>query len=393
MGTEVVQLTAADFDEGLAFMNGVFGAKKPDGFHDFHALLPSIYQPTDELMSCNHAVRVDGELRAIVGLFPMDWQVGDVVLKVGGIGGVSTHLAHRDKGYMSLLMNHCVEFMKGQGCQLSYLGGQRQRYGYAGYEKCGQKLQLPVDKRNLKHAFDRPSSLRFEPIAAVNADRVNADRIAVARELHDAQPVRHLRDPAHFARFLVSWYHKPFAALDEHGAMVGYLVATGDGSNVYELLADNTDTEVDIARAWVEADAARDSVTFELPPWRYDLVRRLAAIGEGPAVHDARNWQIFDWPATVEALMKVGATGGALDDGEVLLGIEAYGTLRVRVVGGEPQAERVDDAAAVTWHPFTAMRVLFGPFPPTAVTAIPREVAALQAWCPLPLSWQLQDAV
>jgi predicted N-acetyltransferase YhbS len=388
MSTEVVQLTAADFDEGLAFMNAVFAAKKPDRFHDFHALLPSIYQPTDELMACNHAVRVNGELRAIVGLFPMDWQVGDVVLKVGGIGGVSTHLAHRDKGYMSLLMNHCVDYMKEQGCHLSYLGGQRQRYGYAGYEKCGQKLQLPVDKRNLKHVFDTPSSLRFEPIAANDAER-----IAMARELHDAQPVRQLRDPTHFGRFLVSWYNQPFAALDEQGAMVGYLVATRDGSAVYELLADNTDTEVDIARAWVEADAARDSVTFELPPWRYDLVRRFAEIGESPAVHDARNWQIFDWPATVEALMKLGATGGALEDGEVLLGIEEYGTLRIRVVGGEPQAQRVDDAAAVTWHPFTAMRVLFGPFPPTAVTAIPREVAALQAWCPLPLSWQLQDAV
>ena len=278
--------------------------------------------------------------------------------------------------------------MKEQGCHMSYLGGQRQRYGYTGYEKCGLKLQLPVDKRNLKHVFNTPSSLRFEPI-----DTDDADRIAAARELHDAQPVRHLRDPAHFGRFLVSWYNKPFAALDEQGAMVGYLVATSDGANVYELLANNTDTAVDIARAWVEADAAREGATFELAPWQYDLVRRLAAIGESPEVHDARNWQIFDWAATVEALMKVAATGGALDDGEVLLGIEEYGTLRIRVVGGEPQARRVDDTAAVTWHPFTAMRVLFGPFPPTAVTAIPREVAALQAWCPLPLSWPIQDAV
>ena len=53
----------------------------------------------------------------------MDWQVGDVVLKIGGIGGVSTHLGHRGKGYMSLLMNHCVEYMKAQGCHMSYLGG------------------------------------------------------------------------------------------------------------------------------------------------------------------------------------------------------------------------------------------------------------------------------
>ena len=97
--------------------------------------------------------------------------------------------------------------------------------------------------------------------------------------------------------------------------------------------------------------------------------------------------------AVVEALMKVSATAGELHDDEVSFGIEEYGTLRIRVAGGVPHAERVDESPVVTWHPFTAMRVLFGPLPPLTVTALPREVAALQAWCPLPLSWPIQDAV
>ena len=50
------------------------------------------------------------------------------MLKMGGICGVSTHAAHRIKVYMSLLMNHCVQYMKDRGFHLSYLGGQRQRY-------------------------------------------------------------------------------------------------------------------------------------------------------------------------------------------------------------------------------------------------------------------------
>ncbi len=385
MSKEVVRLAAADFDEGMAFLNAVFGENGP---HDFHAMLPSIYQPTEELMACNHAVRVNGEIRAIVGLFPMDWQVGETVLKVGGIGGVSTHAAHRDKGYMSLLMNHCVQHMKAQGFHLSYLSGQRQRYGYSGYETCGQRFLVTVRKRNIQHVFETPSPLRFEAIAVDDAHR-----IAVTQRLHDGQVIHHLRDPAHFGRFLVSWHHEPFAALDEHGSMVGYLVATGDGSRVSELLAADTDTAVDIARGWVEADSKRHSTTFELPPLNYDLVRRIAALGESQSVQEADNWQIFDWAATVEALLKVRAGGGELVDGEALIGIEEHGTLRVRVAGGEPQAERVDEASAVAWHPFTAMRVLFGPLPPCAVTALPHEAAQLQAWCPLPLSWPTQDGV
>ena len=119
----------------------------------------------------------------------------------------------------------------------------------------------------------------------------------------------------------------------------------------------------------------------------------MPSLGESQSVHVADNWQIFDWVATVEALLKVSATGGELVDGEALIGIEEHGTLRVRVVGGEPQVERVGYASTRAWHPFTAMRVFFGPLPPCAVTALPHEAAVLQAWCPLPLSWPTQDGV
>ncbi len=139
MSLDVVQLAGADFDEAMEFLNGVFGEHRP---HDFATLLPSIYQPSDEHMACNHALREDGRIRAVVGLFPIDWQVGDRLLKVGGIGGVSTHPGVRGKGYMGILMRHCVERMKAEGFHLSWLGGQRQRYGYFGYEKCGQAVSV-----------------------------------------------------------------------------------------------------------------------------------------------------------------------------------------------------------------------------------------------------------
>ncbi len=157
MSVELVRLGTADWDEGLAFINGVFFA---DGSKDFSTLLPSIYQPTDEFMAYNHAVREDGSIRAVVGLFPLDWQVGDARLTIGGIGGVSTHPSVRGKGYMKLLMNHCVEHMKSEGMQLSWLGGQRQRYGYFGYEKCGLQLRISLTAANVRHVFGEQPALR-----------------------------------------------------------------------------------------------------------------------------------------------------------------------------------------------------------------------------------------
>ena len=378
---DVVQLTGADFDEAIAFLDGVFGEHRP---HDFATLLPSIYQPSDELMSCNHALRVDGRIRAIVGLFPIDWQVGGRLLKVGGIGGVSTHHSDRGKGYMGVLMRHCVERMKAEGFHLSWLGGQRQRYGYFGYEKCGQTISVDLGPANLRHACPAPAELRFEAL-----EPGHSDRLEQAWRMHQAQRVHCRRRKPWFHRYLRAWYNRPHAALDASGEIAGYLVASPDGGQVVELIGRDEETALAMAPAWVQARDA-GSVRFSLPPERWSLVRRLAAVGESVSVASSGNWQVFDWAATVEALMGV---CDSLPEGEADVGIEGYGTLRMRVRDGRPECLLDDAASGVTWDPATAMRALFGPLAADLVTTVPPELAALRGWCPLPLGWLRPDGV
>ena len=239
---DVVQLSGADFDEAIAFLDGVFGEHRP---HDFATLLPSIYQPCDELMSCNHALRVDGRIRAIVGLFPIDWQVGGRLLKVGGIGGVSTHPGDRGKGYMGVLMRHCVERMKAEGFHLSWLGGQRQRYGWFGYEKCGQTVSVDLGPANLRHACPTPVDLRFETLKPGHSGRLEQ-----AWKMHQAQRVHCRRRKPWFHRYLRAWYNRPHAALDASGEMAGYLVASPDGDQVVELIGRDEETALAMAPAW-----------------------------------------------------------------------------------------------------------------------------------------------
>lgn len=379
--TDVVQLTGADFDEAIAFLDGVFGEHRP---HDFATLLPSIYQPCDELMSCNHALRVDGRIRAIVGLFPIDWQVGGRRLKVGGIGGVSTHPGDRGKGYMGVLMRHCVERMKAEGFHLSWLGGQRQRYGYFGYEKCGQTVSVDLGPANVRHALPAPAGLRFEAL-----EPGHSGRLEQAWEMHQAQRVHCRRRKPWFHRYLRAWYNRPHAALDASGEMTGYLVATPDAGQVVELVGRDEETALAMAPAWVQARDA-GSVRFSLPPERQGLVRRLAAVGESVSVASSGNWQIYDWAATVEALMGV---CDSLPEGDTAIGIEGYGTLRMRVRDGRPECRLEDAAGGVTWDPATAMRALFGPLTADLVTAVPPALGALRGWCPLPLGWLRPDGV
>ena len=381
MSLDVVQLAGADFDEALEFLDGVFGEHRP---HDFATLLPSIYQPSDELMSCNHALREDGRIRAIVGLFPIDWQVGDRRLKVGGIGGVSTLRSARGRGFMGILMRHCVERMKAEGFHLSWLGGQRQRYGYFGYEKCGQTLSFDLGPANMRHARPEPMDLRFEALEPGHSERLER-----AWGMHRARQVHCLRRKSWFHRYLRAWYNRPHTALDASGEMAGYLVAGGEGGPVVELVGRDEETAAAMAPAWVRARDA-GSVRFTLPPEQRGLARRLDAMAESVSVASSGNWQVFDWAATVEALMGVCER---LPEGEADLGIEGHGRLRIRVRDGRPECLRDEASGGETWDPRTAMRILFGPLAPDRVTAVPPALDALRAWCPLPLGWLRPDGV
>ena len=125
MSSEINRLQASDFEEALDMLNFSFGFQHPK---NFETLLPALYKAEDEHMSWNWAVRENGRIRAIVGAFPLAWQLGETTLRISGIGGVSCHPRARNQGYMQQLMSHAVASMRAEGYHLSYLGGQRQRY-------------------------------------------------------------------------------------------------------------------------------------------------------------------------------------------------------------------------------------------------------------------------
>lgn len=386
MSEEIVQLTAADFEDAMDFLNLVFGAHRP---HDFERLLPAAYQPNDESRACNYAVRTDGRIRGIVGMFPLALQVGRTTLKVAGVGGVSTHPRSRGAGYMRALMNHCVRLMREQGYHLSYLGGQRQRYQYFGYERCGQVFHYSLNHPNLRHCFGAAEApgICFEPLEAMDSERMTA-----ARGQHDAQPIYCLRQPGNFYHHLRSWYNRPHVALDSGGSLVGYLVATASGDRITELVTDDDDTALRLLRAWV-TDRTEHEVTIALPAYRAGLARLLGRCCERIGVQPSGNWQVFDWVGVLDALFKARPLSGPLLEGEVVVAIEGIGALCLSVRDGQPSCVATQDEPALRCDALTAMRLLFGPLAPSQVMALPAAAARLDQWCPLPLFWPAQDGV
>ena len=383
MSSEINRLQASDFEEALDMLNFSFGFPHPK---NFETLLPALYKAEDEHMSWNWAVRENGRIRAIVGAFPLAWQLGETTLRISGIGGVSCHPRARNQGYMQQLMSHAVASMRAEGYHLSYLGGQRQRYGYYGYEKCGIFYYLSLSKNNLRHVFGiDPLPIKFRSLT-----RDDQTHLQGAIGLHDAQPFRGLRAPERFYDLLLDWQHQPNIALSADGRMIGYLVANQSGDTITELLAVNEgEPELAIAAAWVQQHG---DTRFELSPWNR-LLPKLANLCEGMSVSSSGNWLIFDWENVLDALLKTRAAQGPLVDGAVIIEIEGYGRLLLEVDGKHIRCAPTDAEPSLSADPATAMRLLLGPLPPSAVLALPVGAALLEQWCPLPLFWGRQDGV
>ena len=382
MNTQIRQLSAADFQEAIAVLNHSFFA---DGSEDFRRLLPKLYRATDELMSCNYAAICDGRIRAIVGMFPLGWCIDDTQLRIAGIGGVCAHPEYRKRGLMQKLMAHCVNEARSQGYHLSWLGGQRQRYAYFGYETCGTAIQFTLNKRNIRHTAGPDSTIRFEVI-----EQENGDRLQRVYELHSAQAVRAKRSESELYPLLISWGARPYAAL-LHDDMVGYVVI-GPGGTMSELVAEDVDTALAIARAWVEhGDHAQ--TTLRLGPLDGGSLSRLAGVSEKARVTQSGNWQVFDWVTVIQTLLKARLARSPLMDGAAKVSIEGYGVLEIEVSGDGAGCRLVSGAAALQCDTLLAHRLFFGPLKPSEVVELPAAARALEAWCPLPLYWARQDGV
>ena len=385
---ELVRLKASDYEEAIDFLDFVFSkAHRP---HSFAEILPIIYRPTDEHMSCNFAVKENDRIRAIVGMFPAEMKVGDTTLKVGGIGGVSAHPRDKGKGWMKLLMGAVNEEMEKTGVDIGWLAGLRQRYQYFGYEKTGNMMEYSVDQTNLRHVFKGIDETGLKMVQIKESDM---DKIRKAKELHDGQPVCCVRSLEDFWLYATAVCTVPWAAVNENGEMVGYLVASKQKDCVTELFAENDDTLIAMIHAWmVQQDVEETKIL--LAPWQDSAARRLGKIAEEFRMLDSGNFRIFNWEKVVGSLMQVKNQLEPMEPGCLKLGIEGYGTLQMTVENGKVSCCKTQEEADAWLDHHTACRVLFGNCPAHLVTELPANVSAiLKAWCPLPLCWLVQNHV
>lgn len=386
---ELTRLNAGDFEEAMDFLNLVFSmAHEP---HDFARMLPIIYRPTEEHMKCNYAVKEQGKIRGIVGVFPAEMKVGKHVLKVGGIGGVSAHPADKGKGWMKLLMGKALEEMRASGTDLSWLGGLRQRYQYFGYEKTGVMFDAKISETNMRHAYGN-AEMTLKMTAMKESDGEYLDK---AKELYDQQPIRCERSREDFWLFLTAVFTTPWVALDAAGNVVGYMVVNHEKNTINEIFAEDEDILIQMLRVWMKQEQ-RETLNVKLAPWQKSAIQKVSLIAETFYWNHSGNFQIFNWEKVVGSFLEMKNEKSTLLDGTLCLEVKEYGTLHIEVNKGEVRCRKTEEKADQVLDEFTACRVLFGHCPMHYVTDVQLNTEKrilLENWFPLPLCWLIQNHV
>jgi predicted N-acetyltransferase YhbS len=378
MRDEVTPLTASDFGEAMALLNRAFGEGRC-----FHRMLPSVYQPTDEAMGQNLAIRRAGRIVAILGLFPITWQVGRAQLQVARIGGVAVEEAERGQGLMRRLMQAAQERIKDQACELAFLGGKRSLYAPYGFERAGTEQSFHVGQRDLGRLLgtDGAAGVILEP----PEPRTIADLLA----LHEREELRCVRARSSFAACLNAWQHEPRVARSPDGDVVGYLTGNRADRRVTELVARDPTTALVMVQQWAEgADA-----TVASSPLPTRLGAALSRVADRVEAAESGNWWVRDWPRVLGALLEVRHRASPLRPGRVVLGIQGEArSVELEVDPGGTRSAPTGASPGVTATPGEWLRFLTGPLPtPWDLDVGPAWLLA--EWRPLPLWLSRQDHV
>ncbi len=388
MSDSIVQLGGSDFEEAIAHLSLVFNDP------DFASLVPALYQPTDEHMGCNLALRRNGNIVAMVGLFPIEWEIGLQKLHLAGIGGVSVHPDFRGRGFMRLLMDATMSTVSRDGYHAACLGGNRRRYGYWGFEKAGVEASFLVTANSLEHSLSRDTkeaqgSLRVGPAT----DRDLPAMHALYRQL----AVHCNRSAEAFPRHLCNWRRKPQVVHSENGRVIGYgCIDPNDGSCV-ECCCERTDALESLLRH--QTASAGRPVRVSAPLIQDPLFETLDGLSDDCSLIEAGNWKINDWPAVIRALLKVKHASTPLPPGTCVLkprpqsGSCASTSPEVQSfrlsVDNEAHCEPCDDRPDFEADPAELLRCLAAPLPST----LPPQASSLAAWRPLPLMIPMQDRI
>lgn len=387
---EVIRAGKEWKEQLIAFGDEVFGDDVQPG--GFAALLPRVYGK-DAACDQNHLIVVeDGEIQAMCLTEPTTLICGDMEVRGIGVGTVSVSKKARGKGYMQLLLQTVREWMKAEGYAFAVLGGQRQRYGYWGYEPAGIRFKAWLSKPNVRHAMGEDVTGGLEKELSFEAMQAGSEEEKLSFALYQSQPVRYLRAGETFVLQLHANRHTPYV-IRKNGEYAGYFTASfRRGKAVLtELVLKDESCYPAVLKHFLQ-EMAPEGFELTVPLYQRERIAYLESVAESYWMGDDHRYYIADLAKVLEYSMKVKQLTCGLTDGEWSFATEK-GTYRCAVRDGNVSvtlAEADGESSRVRQSTESEMtRLLFGP-----AFAAAWDLSDVPAgWLPFPLCLTEIDAV
>jgi predicted N-acetyltransferase YhbS len=221
----MVPCTPALYPKLLPFLDQTFGKKDHPWFAKY---LPHIFN-TQPACVRKHRIAADEKgIAGCIGIYPLRFRVGKAVLSAGGVGSVSTRPDLRGSGLMSAMLRDTVASLAAQGYDISWLGGNRFRYGNYGWDFGGRSVMFTIARRDLVRYF--PNAKPARPRLATPAD------IPTMARLYQSIATRTLRPtaswPLHLKR---SGFAFEVARASSRSAYLAYESREGNAENIVEV--------------------------------------------------------------------------------------------------------------------------------------------------------------
>lgn len=383
---EVVRLTAQDYEEWLNVLNTVFSKQNKRNM-EFERELPKMCVKDDAHMGMHLAVKEDGKICALLGIYPLKTRIGEKELLFSTVGNVATLPEQEGKGYMKVLMKEAMLELERIGADASRLGGGRQRYNRYGYEASGMNYYFTIDAHTTKHCEDQKNAVVFKKIGLQDEkelqfieDLRKKQAICVERSYDDSF--------AGAYAVLRAWNNDVYVAM-EGDDLLGYMSVSQSGEEIAEIDAKDLASLKDMLFGW-QKKLGRD-ISFSLAPTEVEAVRYFSSVSADMLMRSPSHFKILSFDKVADALLKVKAScTPKLAEGEGVITIQDWGNLRICHKNGTAFCEKTETEGSLVLDKLAATRLLFGPF---AVNSVMDADPFLAAVLPLPLSWSTLDRV
>ncbi len=281
MQEEIRRLQEGEEEELERFLEQAFGHGR--GF--FTRRSPNLWAQVKE---CALILKSQDKIVAHIGTYPLELMVGPSTIITGGISAVATAPEVRGKGYMSKLMEASIRIMVEKKMPLSVLWGDRQRYNHFGYEKCGTKYYLDLNRRSLERAGINPAIVR----------EVDPKDPAVLAKVRQLQSTLKYRVERNFFDLLLTRFGVRVFMGDD-----GYLISRKElsGDLVVQEVVSPSGKEAELvlgAMNWTFGERS----SLELQAISTPAQRRLYAAANHWTAAPQGMFRIIDWPRLCQAL-------------------------------------------------------------------------------------------